>query len=83
MKLPESIKKKVMDLAFKYVLLPCVGIGFIVFCYLFSVMFDDKQTYDGGASDFFKWLKDTTTSEISDEIAPSDKPEDKPIVEEK
>ena len=83
MKLPESIKKKVMDLAFKYLLLPCVGIGFIVFCYLFSVMFDDKQTYDGGASDFFRWLKDTTTSVISDEVTPSDKPTDNPVVEEK
>ena len=74
MKLPELTKKKVMDVAFKYLLLPCVGIGFIVFCYLFSVMFDDKQTYDGGASDFFRWLKDTTISSITNEIAPSDKP---------
>ena len=83
MKLPESIKKKVMDLAFKYILLPCVGIGFIVFCYLFSVMFDDKQTYDGSASDFFRWLKDTTISAISDEATPSDKPTDTSTVEEK
>lgn len=74
MKLPESTKKKVTDVVFKYFLLPCVGIGFIVFCYLFSVMFDDKQTYDGGASDFFRWLKDRTISSIADEVAPSDKP---------
>lgn len=74
MKLPESIKKKVMDVAFKYILLPCGGIVLIVFCYLFSVMFDDKQTYDGGASDFFRWIKDSAISLIINEIAPSDKP---------
>lgn len=67
MKLQEPVKKKLQNIVFKYILLPCLGIGFVVFCYLFGVMFDDKQTYDGGAEDFFRWLKDKTISSVTSE----------------
>ena len=36
-----------------------VAAGFVIFCYVFTVMFDDKRRYDGGIKGFIKWIKDS------------------------
>ena len=33
--------------------------GLVIFCYVFTVMFDDKRRYDGGIRGFIKWIKDS------------------------
>ena len=33
--------------------------GFVIFCYVFTVMFDDKRRYDGGIKGFIKWIIDS------------------------
>ena len=33
--------------------------GFILICYVLTVMFDDKRRYDGGIKGFIKWIKDS------------------------
>jgi hypothetical protein len=48
---------------------PVALIGAILCMYYLTVMFDDKQQYDGGFDGFIKWLNSAVSSEVQSDTS--------------